>query len=147
MFLIASSVTVVSINHKQKGTPLSSTIANGSYARTSDGKIDFSAYVTKTGAIDADGLSIHVRINEARTRYGHLDLLVTPLAGSGQRWVEYKNIEIDGDPGKTEAPAPIATEIPEPIVAEAPKVSAVAETNTTDVLAQVRALLAKTTVK
>lgn len=126
---------------------MSSTIANGRYARTPDGKIDFSAYISKTGTIESNGLNVSVRIKDARTRYGHLDLWVTPVAGFGERWVEYKNINIEGDPGlEAEAPAPAgALKIAEvPVLSKA---STVAESDTANVLAQVRALLAKTTIK
>jgi hypothetical protein len=125
-----------------------STISNGSYARTESGKIDFSAYVGKTGAIDAGGLTVAVKITDARTRYGHLDLYVTPVTGYGDRWVEYKNISIDNDPGFIGAAAPAGTPALTVVPAEVPNDSTVAETPATqDVLAQVRALLAKTTIK
>jgi len=120
---------------------MSSTISNGSYARTEDGKIDLTAYIGKTGAIEANGLSVNVTIKDARTRYGHLDLSVTPLAGTGERWVEYKNIAINSDPGLAGAPASAS-----PSWATTPsaplKEVTVEESN--NVLAQVRALLAST---
>jgi len=125
---------------------MSSTISNGSYARTEDGKIDLLAYIGKTGAIEANGLSVDVKINDARTRYGHLDLSVTPLAGTGERWVEYKNIAINSDPG-LRTPTPVgAPALASPNWAtpdvEPDKGVTVEESN--NVLAQVRALLAST---
>lgn len=68
------------------------------YARTKDGKINLDAYKGKKGRIVENNLTINVKILEARTRYGHLDLKVTPIAGEGQVWVERKSIQIDKDP-------------------------------------------------
>lgn len=69
-----------------------------SYARTSEGRVDLDAYEGLTGVITANNLKVDVRINKARIRYGHLDLNVTPMSGTGDVWVERKNIEIPGDP-------------------------------------------------
>lgn len=68
------------------------------YARTAEGKIDYKAYKNLKGIIHEKGLSIAVRIIDARRRYGHLDLKVTPLKGAGETWVERKNIVIPNDP-------------------------------------------------
>lgn len=120
---------------------MSSTISNGSYARTEDGKIDLTAYIGKTGAIEANGLSVNVTIKDARTRYGHLDLSVTPLAGTGERWVEYKNIAINSDPGLVGAPAPAS---PSWAPTSTTPLNEVTVEESNNVLAQVRALLAST---
>jgi len=71
------------------------------YARTKDGKIDFSAYKGKKGRIKENNLTIDVTILDARRRYGHLDLRVTPISGEGEVWVERKNIYIENDPAMT----------------------------------------------
>ncbi len=68
------------------------------YARTPDGKIDYKAYCGLTGSIKANGLTVNVRIVDARRRYGHLDLQVTPMDGADTVWVERKNIVINDDP-------------------------------------------------
>lgn len=56
---------------------------------------DLTQYAERTGSMTIDTLSFAVRIIEARTRYGHLDYRVTPLAGSGERWVEQHRVTLD----------------------------------------------------
>jgi hypothetical protein len=75
------------------------------YARNKDGRIDLDAYKGLTGTIESNNLKIDVKINNARVRYGHLDLNVSPMSGAGEVWVERKNIEINNDPA---AKAPVA---------------------------------------
>lgn len=70
------------------------------YAKTADGKINLGAYRGVCGRIEENGLNFDVRVSEARVRFGHLDLLCTPLAGHGERWVEYKNIVLLNDPAQ-----------------------------------------------
>lgn len=69
-------------------------------ARTADGSVDFEAYVGLSGQIASDGLNVAVRVVGARARYGHLDLCVTPISGSGQRWIERKNVKLVNDPAE-----------------------------------------------
>ena len=78
------------------------------YARTKDGKINLAAYKNKKGQIKENNLTINVKILESRVRYGHLDLKVTPLNGSGEVWVERKNILIESDPAMTKNEREIA---------------------------------------
>lgn len=54
--------------------------------------IDLDFYVGRKGTIDLDGLSVGITVKEARVRFGHLDLLVTPLIGTGERWIESRRI-------------------------------------------------------
>jgi hypothetical protein len=35
-----------------------------------------------------DDLTVGVNITDARVRFGHIDLLVEPINGSGEKWVE-----------------------------------------------------------
>lgn len=74
------------------------------YALTPDGKINYEAYKGLDGTIHENGLNIEVRVVDARRRYGHLDLLVVPKAGSGERWTERKNIVLYEDPAIPKAP-------------------------------------------
>jgi hypothetical protein len=76
------------IVHTQKINPTE-------YKRKADGKIDLDSYVGLDATITENGLTIATKIIGARTRYGHLDLNVTPQAGEGTRWVEYKNLAIN----------------------------------------------------
>jgi hypothetical protein len=68
------------------------------YALTPDGKIDYEAYKGLDGTIEENGLTIDVFVVNSRRRYGHLDLLVVPKSGSGERWTERKNIVLHSDP-------------------------------------------------
>jgi hypothetical protein len=72
--------------------------------RTEDGKVDTNAYLNLTGTITQDGLTVEVKTIGARTRYGHLDLEVVPVAGHGRRWVERKNIVLNDDPALSVSP-------------------------------------------
>lgn len=68
------------------------------YARTERGTIDYEAYKGLDAQIVVNKLTVNVKIVDARRRFGHLDLLVVPVSGSGEVWVERKNIEIFNDP-------------------------------------------------
>jgi len=50
-------------------------------------------YVDKYGRVNAAGFTIHVKIKDARSAYGRIDLLVTPVAGSGTKWVRADNVD------------------------------------------------------
>lgn len=56
---------------------------------------DLTQYADRTGSMTVDTLSFAVRVVEARTRYGHLDFRVTPIAGNGERWVEQHRVDLD----------------------------------------------------
>jgi hypothetical protein len=61
----------------------------------SDGETpDLASYRDRTGTIAVDNLRVQVKITDARMRFGHLDLLVTPIAGEGERWIEQHRIEL-----------------------------------------------------
>jgi len=68
------------------------------FARTADGKIDFDAYRGLTATYRTQGLEFEVEIIDSRQRFGHLDLLIVPARGTGQRWTEFKNLVIHDDP-------------------------------------------------
>lgn len=80
------------------------TIPLASLARTDDGKVDTNAYINLEGTISQDGLTVAVKTIGARVRYGHLDLEVVPVSGSGRRWVERKNIVLLNDPALNTSP-------------------------------------------
>jgi hypothetical protein len=56
--------------------------------------IDLDDYVDRMGTVDLDGLTVGVTIKEARVRFGHLDLLVVPREGRGERWVESRRVRL-----------------------------------------------------
>lgn len=49
---------------------------------------DLEPYKHRNGTIDVNGLIVAVKVVDARFRYGHIDLKVTPLSGRGERWME-----------------------------------------------------------
>lgn len=56
--------------------------------------LDLDEYANRVGSIDLDGLTIGVVVKQARVRFGHLDLLVTPREGSGERWIESRRVAL-----------------------------------------------------
>lgn len=46
------------------------------------------------GTINVDGLTINVTIKDSRIRFGHTDVLITPVNGSGEKWVEHTKVSI-----------------------------------------------------
>ena len=55
---------------------------------------DLATYRDRQGFIKVDDLRVEVKVTDARLRFGHLDLLVTPVAGSGERWVEQHRVDL-----------------------------------------------------
>jgi hypothetical protein len=55
-------------------------------------KLDLNTYRDTKGTFSIDGLTVGVNIKEARVRFGHIDLLVTPIDGFGERWIESTRI-------------------------------------------------------
>jgi len=60
--------------------------------RLPDGNIDHSAYRNAEGYVDINGIRVRVRITDTRQAYGRFDLCVTPIAGEGSRWIDYRNV-------------------------------------------------------
>lgn len=54
--------------------------------------IDLNTYRNQTGTVTLDGLTVSVEVKDARIRFGHLDLLITPVGGAGQKWMEARRI-------------------------------------------------------
>lgn len=50
-------------------------------------------YVNRYGRLEADGFRFNVKIKDVRNRYGNLDVLVTPMAGDGEKWVSVHRID------------------------------------------------------
>jgi len=69
---------------------------------TAKDKPDLDQYKDRTGQITIENLTVDVQIKDARLRFGHIDLLVTPVLGAGSQWVEQHRVEIeDADQPKT----------------------------------------------
>ena len=56
---------------------------------------DLDSFPGRTGTFEFDGLSFGVKIVKARLRFGHLDLLIAPTVGNGERWVEQHRVVLD----------------------------------------------------
>ena len=52
--------------------------------------------------LQGSGLVIGVRIVNARENFGRIDVLVTPMEGSGQAWVNAERVTINGLVSRTE---------------------------------------------
>ena len=46
------------------------------------------------GTLSLENLTVGVKIADVRMRFGHLDLLVKPLNGDGQQWVERHRVKV-----------------------------------------------------
>lgn len=73
--------------------------------RKANGAVDTDAYKGLEGNISVLGMTISVRVTDARQCYGRLDLCVEPLHGEGSRWLEYRKVEL------TKEPTPKAVEV------------------------------------
>ena len=62
--------------------------------RLPDGNIDHTAYRNAEGYVDINGIRVNVRVTDTRQAYGRFDLCVTPIAGEGSRWIDYRNVVI-----------------------------------------------------
>lgn len=53
---------------------------------------ELDSYKNQTATINVDNLCIGVVIKDARMRFGHLDFLVTPILGTGEKWMEHHRV-------------------------------------------------------
>ena len=58
------------------------------YTKQDIQQINPQSLVGTHATMDCGDLTVGVYIKDARVRFGHIDLLVTPIEGSGQTWVE-----------------------------------------------------------
>ena len=58
------------------------------YTKQDVEKINPKSLIGKSGLMTLDDLTVGVNITDARVRFGHIDLLVEPINGSGEKWVE-----------------------------------------------------------
>lgn len=58
------------------------------YTKQDVEKVNPKSLIGKTGLMTLDDLTVGVNITDARVRFGHIDLLVEPITGSGEKWVE-----------------------------------------------------------
>ena len=55
-------------------------------------------YIGKTGVLRCEYLSVDVTVADAKRSYGRTLLLVRPVSGSGEQWVEESRISGISDP-------------------------------------------------
>jgi hypothetical protein len=58
------------------------------YTKQDVEKVNPKSLIGKSGLMTLDDLTVGVNITDARVRFGHIDLLVEPINGSGEKWVE-----------------------------------------------------------
>jgi hypothetical protein len=47
-----------------------------------------------TGNMSVETLTVGVHIKDVRRRFGHIDVLVQPLNGTGEQWVEKHRVNV-----------------------------------------------------
>ena len=55
-------------------------------------------YIGKTGVLRCEYLSINVTIADAKRSYGRTLLLVRPVSGTGEQWVEESRVSGTSEP-------------------------------------------------
>ena len=105
------------------------------FARTPAGKIDFDAYKGLNATYRTGELDFEVTILDSRQRFGHLDLLITPSSGAGQRWTEFKNLTIHNDPAQMAAAIAVAARMAA-VLSPSPEIESEPETETIAVLTE-----------
>lgn len=54
-------------------------------------------YLDKTGLLRIDDMRFPVRCVDVKIAYGNMRVLVTPINGEGQTWVDASRIRVVGD--------------------------------------------------
>jgi hypothetical protein len=57
-------------------------------------------FIGKTGALRCEYLSVDVTVADAKRSYGRTLLLVRPVAGDGEQWVEESRVRWPEDEGE-----------------------------------------------
>jgi hypothetical protein len=64
--------------------------------------LELDAYKGKKGTIKVNKMNVGVDILDARVRFGHIDLLIRPLTGSGSQWTEHHKVTLAETPSYSE---------------------------------------------
>lgn len=56
--------------------------------------------IGRTGIYKIDGLEIHIHINDIKAAFGRIDYNISPISGSGEKWVDHNNLIISVNPAK-----------------------------------------------
>jgi hypothetical protein len=54
------------------------------------------ALLDRTGTLTLEGLEVEVIVQDVRTRFGTVDVLVSPTQGRGQKWVTLDRVRLIG---------------------------------------------------
>lgn len=65
--------------HKNKGGQMAVT-----------GAKELAVLIGKTITISIEKLNIEVNVNDARSHFGRTEVLVNPVSGSGEQWIDIK---------------------------------------------------------
>ena len=57
--------------------------------------LELSQAIGKTGLLRFDALSVSVKIMDAKTAYGNVRYLVTPVSGTGSVWVDSSRVSFE----------------------------------------------------
>jgi len=58
---------------------------------------EIAGLVGKPGTFSEDGMHWEIKINDARQTWGRLQLFISPIAGTGNRWVYAEKVEVHTD--------------------------------------------------
>ena len=64
------------------------------YTKKDIGDEQITALKGMMGKMSIESLDIGVQIKDVRRRFGHIDVLVEPLNGTGEQWVEKHRIKV-----------------------------------------------------
>ena len=51
-------------------------------------------YENRLAFIRMNDMTVYVTIKSARRRFGHIDFLVTPIQGGGEKWLEHHKVHL-----------------------------------------------------
>jgi hypothetical protein len=58
---------------------------------------ELAGLIGRDAAYRVAGLTMAVRVVDARTRFGGVDVLISPVAGSGEQWVQVDSVRMMAD--------------------------------------------------
>ena len=64
------------------------------YTKEDIGDEQLATLKVMTGKMLIEDLAVGVQIKDVRRRFGHIDVLVQPLNGTGEQWVEKHRIKV-----------------------------------------------------
>lgn len=55
--------------------------------------VDARTQSTREGLVAMHGWLVAVRVLDARSNFGRVDVLVTPITGNGERWIDLERVQ------------------------------------------------------